>query len=94
MLSNPLVQANRTLGHAPWGQTLGTHERRVENGPRKWVLSGAFGRKTEKRWARALAAAERIDTAAAVSQWETLKRRNDRSAEQARAPARFGDEAQ
>jgi hypothetical protein len=50
---------------------------------RKWLLSGAFGRKTEKRSTRALAAAERIDTAAAASQWEALKRRNDRSLTQA-----------
>ena len=45
----------------------------------KWLLSGALGRKTKKRSTRALAAAERIDTAAAASQWEALKRRNDGS---------------
>ena len=50
---------------------------------RKWLLSGAFGRKTKKRSMRALAAAERIDTAAAASQWQVLKRRNDRSPTQA-----------
>ena len=50
---------------------------------RKWLLSGAFGRKTEKRSTRAIAAAERIDTAAAAAQWEALKRRNDRSLKQA-----------
>src|SRR5262245_40229314 len=50
---------------------------------RKWLLSGAFGRKTKKRSTRALAAAERIDTAAATSQWQALKRRNDRSPKQA-----------
>ena len=50
---------------------------------RKWLLSGAFGRKTQKRSTRALAAAERIDTAAAASQWEALKRRDDRSPKQA-----------
>jgi hypothetical protein len=37
----------------------------------------------QERSTRALAAAERIDTAAAASQWEALKRRNDRSPKQA-----------
>ena len=50
---------------------------------RKWLLSGAFGRKTQKRSTRALAAAERIDTAAAASQWQALKRRSNRSPKQA-----------
>jgi hypothetical protein len=36
---------------------------------RKWVLSGAFGRKTSKRAARALAAAERLDAAALSARW-------------------------
>ena len=49
---------------------------------RKWLLSGAFGRKTEKRSTRALAAAERVHTAAVASQWEALKRRDDRSPKQ------------
>ena len=31
---------------------------------REWVLSGAFGRKTSKRAARAFGAAERLDAAA------------------------------
>src|SRR5262249_5764622 len=53
---------------------------RVVRLPRKWVLNGAFGRKTKRRSARALVAAERIDIAAAASQWEALRRRNDRSA--------------
>jgi hypothetical protein len=50
---------------------------------RKWLLTGAFGRKTEKRATRALAAAERLDTAVVLSQWEALQRRNDRLQEQA-----------
>ena len=41
---------------------------------RKWLLSGAFGRKTEKRATRALAAAERLDAASVAAQWEALKR--------------------
>ena len=36
---------------------------------RKWVLSGAFGRKTSKRAARALDAAERLDAAALRAGW-------------------------
>jgi hypothetical protein len=46
---------------------------------RKWLLTGAFGRKTKKRATRALAAAERIDVAAAATQWEALKRRSGRA---------------
>lgn len=46
---------------------------------RKWLLSGAFGRKTEKRATRALTAAERLDAAAVASQWDALKRRDDGS---------------
>jgi hypothetical protein len=49
---------------------------------RKWLLSGALGRKTQKRSTRALAAAERIDAAATASQWEALKLRNDGSPKQ------------
>jgi hypothetical protein len=36
---------------------------------RKWVWSGAFGRKTARRTAKALAAAERFDPAALSAQW-------------------------
>ena len=42
---------------------------------RKWVLSGAFGRKTSKRAARALDAAERFDAAALSARWATQRRR-------------------
>jgi hypothetical protein len=42
---------------------------------RKWVLGGIFGRKTEKRANRALAAAERLDVAALAASWETARRR-------------------
>jgi hypothetical protein len=42
---------------------------------RKWVFSGAFGRKTSKRAARALDAAERLDAAALARGWEAVRRR-------------------
>jgi hypothetical protein len=37
---------------------------------RKWLLLGAFGRKTQRRASRALDAAERIDAAALAAEWE------------------------
>ncbi|HEY5660949.1 MAG TPA: hypothetical protein VIR59_09205 [Gaiellaceae bacterium] len=36
---------------------------------RKWLLLGAFGRKTERRASRALEAAEKIDAAALAAKW-------------------------
>lgn len=37
---------------------------------RKWLLLGAFGRKTQRRASRALEAAERIDAAALAAEWD------------------------
>jgi hypothetical protein len=46
---------------------------------RRWVVGGALGRKTSKRAARALAAAERLDAAALSARWATMdRRRRDR----------------
>jgi hypothetical protein len=42
---------------------------------RKWVLGGAFGRKTSKRAARALDAADRLDVVALSARWEAVRRR-------------------
>ena len=42
---------------------------------RKWVLGGIFGRKTKKRTNRALAAAERLDSATLAESWKTVRRR-------------------
>ena len=39
---------------------------------RKWVVSGAFGRKTSKRAARALDAADRLDPAALSARWAAV----------------------
>ena len=41
---------------------------------RKWVLTGALGRKTSKRAGRALDAAEKLDTDAISEQWARTKR--------------------
>jgi hypothetical protein len=46
----------------------------------KWVLSGAFGRKTSKRATRALDAAERLDIAVLSARWDAVRRRQDESA--------------
>ncbi len=44
---------------------------------RKWVLSGAFGRKTSKRAASALEAGERLDAVALSARWAAVRRRRD-----------------
>jgi hypothetical protein len=41
---------------------------------RKWLIGGAFGRKTERRASRALDAAERIDAAALAAEWDNARR--------------------
>jgi hypothetical protein len=45
---------------------------------RKWLLGGAFGRKTERRASRALAAAERLDAAALAAEWHGAQKKADR----------------
>ena len=40
---------------------------------RKWVLNGAFGRKTSRRGGRALDAAEKLDAAALSDQWASRR---------------------
>jgi hypothetical protein len=42
---------------------------------RKWILSGIFGRKTQRRASRALEAAERMDAAALAAKWEARSAR-------------------
>jgi hypothetical protein len=46
---------------------------------RKWVLSGAFGRKTSKRATKALDTAERLDAAALSARWAAMHRSGDES---------------
>jgi hypothetical protein len=41
---------------------------------RKWAFGGAFGRKTEKRAAKALAAAERLDVRDVAARWAEIRR--------------------
>ena len=59
---------------------LGDERLRLLRLTRKWVLSGAFGRKTSKRATKALDAAERLDIAALSARWDALRRRQDESA--------------
>ena len=40
---------------------------------RKWVLTGALGRKTSRRASRALDAAEKLDTGAILEQWSSTR---------------------
>ena len=47
---------------------------------RKWLLGGAFGRKTERRASRAFEAAERIDAAALAAEWHSAERKKGRRA--------------
>jgi hypothetical protein len=41
---------------------------------RKWLLSGAFGRTTQRRAGRALAAAERLEPTALAARWDQIRR--------------------
>jgi hypothetical protein len=43
---------------------------------RKWLLAGAFGRKTQRRATRAVEAAERIDAVALAAKWDSAHREN------------------
>jgi len=55
---------------------------RVVRLTRRWVLSGAFGRSTSKRAAKALDAAERLEGGALAARWEqasALRRRDVRA---------------
>lgn len=45
---------------------------------RKWAFGGAFGRKTEKRAANALAAAERLDAKGVAARWTEFRRSRSR----------------
>jgi hypothetical protein len=54
---------------------LGDEKLHLARLTRKWLLSGMVGRKTEKRAARALDAAERFDPVAISQRWNDLRRR-------------------
>ena len=46
---------------------------------RKWLIGGAFGRKTERRASRALKAAERIDAASLAAEWDAARSEKERA---------------
>ena len=46
---------------------------------RKWLFTGALGRKTGRRASRAFDAAERIDAAALADEWNSAERKKGRS---------------
>ena len=53
---------------------------------RKWLLSGAFGRRTERRASRAFDAAERIDGASLAANWNSQHPGGDPRTARSRAP--------
>jgi hypothetical protein len=53
---------------------------------RKWVLTGVFGRKTSKRAAKALDAAERLDAAELSARWAEVRARRSRRATVEQSP--------
>jgi len=63
------LDPKRTLKSPPSDERL-----RIVRLARKWVLSGAFGRKTSKRAARALDAAERFDARAYAADFSSRPR--------------------
>jgi len=54
---------------------LNNERPRIVRLTRKWVLGGAFGRKTQRRASRAFEAAERIDAAALAAEWKSAERK-------------------
>jgi hypothetical protein len=62
--------------------TLNNERLRIVRLTRKWLLGGAFGRKTERRASRAFEAAERIDAAELAAEWNRAKRTKGRRAAQ------------
>jgi hypothetical protein len=59
---------------------------------RKWLLRGAFGRRTQRRAFQALDAAERMDAAAVAGEWAA--RRSESGAAAAEQPANDRDDQQ
>ena len=57
--------------------TLDNDRVRIVRLTRKWLIGGAFGRKTERRASRAFEAAERIDVAALAAEWDDARRDKD-----------------
>jgi hypothetical protein len=57
---------------------LSNERLRIVRLTRKWLLGGAFGRKTRRRASRAFDAAERIDAAALAEEWNSAERKKGR----------------
>jgi hypothetical protein len=68
--------------HPRRAPTLNNERLRIVRLTRKWLLGGAFGRKTERRASRAFEAAERIDAAALSAEWNSAERKKGRRAAQ------------
>ena len=66
--------------HPRRSPNLNNERVRIVRLTRKWLLSGAFGRKTERRASRAFEAAERIDAAALAAEWHSAERKKGRRA--------------
>jgi hypothetical protein len=62
--------------------TVNDERLRIVRLTRKWLLGGAFGRKTERRASRAFEAAERIDAAELAAEWNRAERKKGRYAAQ------------
>jgi hypothetical protein len=60
--------------------TVNDERLRIVRLTRKWLLGGAFGRKTERRASRAFEAAERIDAAELAAEWNRAERKKGRHA--------------
>jgi hypothetical protein len=56
--------------------TLNDERLRIVRLTRKWVLGGAFGRKTERRASRAFEAAERIDGDELAAEWSRKREKH------------------
>jgi hypothetical protein len=57
---------------------LGDDRVRIVRLTRKWLLSGVFGRKTQRRASRALEAADRIDATALAAEWNGARKEKAR----------------
>jgi hypothetical protein len=61
--------------HPRRAPNLNNERLRIVRLTRKWLIGGAFGRRTERRAARAFETAERIDAAALAAEWSSAERR-------------------
>jgi hypothetical protein len=64
--------------HPRRAPNLNNERLRIVRLTRKWLIGGAFGRKTVRRASRAFETAERIDAAALAAEWSSAERRKGR----------------